>query len=136
MVGKLHKLSSKWKFELDCYGILDNFKNQEIVLEELLKGLISKELISEEMDGTLRITKKGIEYVSKNKLVSESPYPRRLENLRSCYPQAYKPWTTEEEKQLTELFDESKSVGEISKLIGRQSGGIRSRLRKIGLIKD
>ena len=60
LVGKLHKLSSKWKFELDCYGILDNFKNQEIVLEELLKGLISKELISEEMDGTLRITKKAL----------------------------------------------------------------------------
>src|SRR3989338_8179211 len=86
LVGKLHKLSSKWKFELDCYGIFDNFKNQEIVLEELLKGLINKELISEEIDGTLRITKKGIEYVSENKLVSEAPYPSRLENLRSCYP--------------------------------------------------
>ena len=136
LVGKLHRLSSKWKFELDCYGIFDNFKNQEIVLEELLKGLINKELISEEIDGTLRITKKGIEYVSENKLVSESSYPRRLEDLRSCYSQAYKPWTAEEEKQLTELFGKSKSVSEISKLTGRQSGGIRSRLRKLGLIKD
>ncbi|KAF0138158.1 MAG: hypothetical protein FD122_3858, partial [Stygiobacter sp.] len=90
----------------------------------------------EEIDGTLRITKKGIEYVSENKLASESFYHRRLENLRSCYPQAYKPWTTEEEKQLTELFGKSKSVSEISKLTGRQSGGIRSRLRKLGLIKD
>ncbi len=62
LVGKLHKLSSKWKFELDCYGILDSLKNQDIVLEELLKGLIDKGLISEEIDGTLRITKKGIKY--------------------------------------------------------------------------
>src|SRR3989344_5817980 len=69
LVGKLHKLSSKWKFELDCYGILDNFKNQEIVLEELLKGLINKELISEEIDGTLRITKKGIKYLLDNQSI-------------------------------------------------------------------
>ena len=47
-----------------------------------------------------------------------------------------KPLETKEEKQLTELFGKSKSVSEISKLTGRQSGGIRSRLRKLGLIKD
>ncbi|MEK6984107.1 MAG: ATP-dependent DNA helicase RecQ [Nanoarchaeota archaeon] len=136
LIGNLHKSSSKWKFVLDCYGILDNFKNQEIVLEELLKGLINKELISEEMDGTLRITKKGIKYVSENELVLELPYHKKLENLRLYYPQAYKPWTTEEEKQLTELFGNSKSVSEISKIMCRKAGGIKSRLRKIGLIKD
>jgi len=68
LVGNLHKWSSKWKFKLDCYEILDNFKNQEVVLEEILKGLISKELISEEIDGTLRITRKGIKHVLENKV--------------------------------------------------------------------
>ncbi len=66
LIGKLHPSSSKWKFELNCYGILSKFQNQEIVLEEIFKGLINKELVSEEIDGTLRITKKGIGYVLEN----------------------------------------------------------------------
>jgi len=64
LVGNLHKWSSGRKFRLDCYGILDNFKNQDIILEEILKGLIDKELISEEIDGTLRITKRGLNYLN------------------------------------------------------------------------
>lgn len=56
--------------------------------------------------------------------------------MKLNYPQAYEPWTTEEEKKLTELFGESKPVSEISKLMGRKSGGIKSRLKKLGLIKD
>ena len=71
LVGNLHKWSSKWKFNLDCYGILDNFKNQEVVLDEILKSLIEKELISEEMDSSLRITKKGIRHISEGESVSE-----------------------------------------------------------------
>mgnify|MGYP001599760010 CR=1 FL=1 len=73
LVGKLHKLSSNWKFDLNCYGILDNFKNQEVVLEEILKGLIDKEMMSEEIDGTLRITKKGIKYFLDNQSISDTP---------------------------------------------------------------
>lgn len=310
LTGSLHRLSNKWKFDLDCYGILNNFKNKEVVLEEVLKGLIDKELLNEEIDGTLRITRKGIKYfldrksiikaspisinhpttpileekndseeipnntipdsgspldivheilnifpedhngiqmdienLLKNKFgfsvsreyetfthrrgfidlvakrenyiigieidriipkyksieklnkinptisfivlrskINENQYPKlrrrinslkppyivislyhkkillqdvinfkesdklldaplstyhqRLEKLKLNYPQAYKSWTTEEEKQLTELFGKSKSVSEISKLMGRQSGGIKSRLRKLHLIKD
>ena len=58
LIGDLHLFSSKWKFELNCYGVLNKFKNKKVVLEEILKGLINKELLNEEMDGTLRITKK------------------------------------------------------------------------------
>ena len=72
LVGNLHRSSAKWKLDLDCYGILDNFKNQEGVLEEILKGLINKELLSEEIDGVLRITKKGVKYILDDQSISET----------------------------------------------------------------
>jgi len=73
LVGNLHRSNSKWKFELDCYGILDNFKNQETVLEEILKSLIDKEFLNEEMDGTLRITRKGIKHLLDNQSTLKTP---------------------------------------------------------------
>ena len=72
LAGNLHRLSSKWKFDLDCYGIMDNFKNREVVLEEVLKSLIDKELLNEEIDGTLRITKKGIKYILDNQPIAKT----------------------------------------------------------------
>ena len=162
LVGKLHKLSSKWKFELDCYGILDNFKNQEIVLEELLKGLIDKELISEEIDGALRITKKGINYLcdnlqekraevkSKKEIPIDLPvgvertqikdrfksnYHEKLEKTKEKYPNAYEPWTSEADEKIKQLYNQGKSNSELSKIFQRRSGAIRSRLKKIGLIE-
>lgn len=154
LVGKLHKWSSKWKFELDCYGILDNFKNQEIVLEELLRGLINKGLISEEIDGTLRITKKGIIYLGGNiKEKIESPnlsvelkrkqikditkinYHERLEKIKEKYPNAYEPWTSEADEEIKRLHLQGKSNSELSKIFQRQSSAIRSHLKKLGLIK-
>ena len=72
LVGNLHRSSAKWKLDLDCYGILDNFKNQEVVLEEILKGLLNKEMMGEEVDGTLRITKKGIKYILDDQSISET----------------------------------------------------------------
>lgn len=64
LVGTLHRLSSIWKFNLGCYGALYTFKDQQFILEEIIEGLINKELISEEMDGTLRITKKGLNHLN------------------------------------------------------------------------
>lgn len=64
LIGTLHRSSSAWKFKLGCYGILDTFKDQPSILEEILEGLINKELISEEMDGTLRITKIGLTHLN------------------------------------------------------------------------
>src|SRR3989338_5371128 len=67
---------------------------------------------------------------------SEKDYYKRLETVKIDYPQAYEPWIIEEEKRLIQLFSETKTISEISKLMGRQPGGIKSRLKKLGLIKD
>lgn len=57
-----------------------------------------------------------------------------LEALRANHPQAYRAWTADEEAQLKKMFDRGKQMKEMTEKLGRQPGGIRSRLKKLGLI--
>jgi len=59
----------------------------------------------------------------------------RLHEVRRKYPQAYARWTPEDEARLRELFAEDMSPEAIAARMGRQVGGVRSRLRKLGLIQ-
>jgi hypothetical protein len=45
-------------------------------------------------------------------------------------PNAGKPWTKEEDKQLLERFDANTSIAELARLHQRTSGGIQARLVK------
>ena len=58
-----------------------------------------------------------------------------LEEKRSLHPRAYAPWTPEEEQRLIEMHTAGASVDRISAAIQRQPGGVRSRLRKLGLLQ-
>ena len=79
----------------------------------------------------------SIVHITSNKYGGQGQdYHQRLKNLKLKYPRAYEPWSNEEEKQLIEFFGKNKSVSEISKLMYRQLGGIKSRLKKLGLIKE
>ncbi|WP_083964368.1 DNA helicase RecQ [Shimazuella kribbensis] len=71
-----------------------------------------------------------LELLQQHKPKSTSP----LAEIQKTHPKAYKPWTKEEEEQLRSLFDNGQSVTEIAQTLGRQTGGIRSRLEKLGLI--
>lgn len=57
-----------------------------------------------------------------------------VEEIRHDHPRAYEKWSTEEDAQLTELFRSGKSVQEITAILHRQSGAIRSRLAKLNLV--
>lgn len=58
----------------------------------------------------------------------------RMAMTQSMHPQAYAKWTFEEEERLKRLYQEGKGVKEIAFLMNRNEGGIRSRLRKLGLM--
>jgi len=63
----------------------------------------------------------------------------KIENLtqvRRDYPRAFMPMTTEEEEQLVQLFHQGMSLAEIAKVLKRKRGAIRTRLKKLGLIRD
>ena len=65
---------------------------------------------------------------------SKEQQPSCIVETRIKHPNAYKPWTSSDDEQLTRLFHEGKSIQELCSIFGRQRGGIRSRLRKFGLI--
>lgn len=57
----------------------------------------------------------------------------RHPDTMSQYPRTYVAWTSDEENLLRQYSQEGMSVAEISRRLGRSPGGIRSKLRKLGL---
>ncbi len=58
-----------------------------------------------------------------------------VEEIQKTHPLAYEPWTQEEEIKLMVGFKAGLKVPELAKEHGRKVGGIRSRLKKIGLLE-
>ena len=66
---------------------------------------------------------------------SSKPSDAYIAKLRETHPMAFQPWTKEEEELLIALFNENKSIPDISAAMKRQEGAITSRLKKLGLIQ-
>lgn len=62
-----------------------------------------------------------------------SPYGERLIQIRQQYPNAYTPWTPEDDATLTEMYRGEVTVKKIAGKLARQPGAIRSRLKHLGL---
>jgi hypothetical protein len=59
-----------------------------------------------------------------------------IDAIRTRYPAAYAHWTPEEEQRLLDEYDRGRTVNELADLLGRQPGGIRSRLQRLGRLED
>lgn len=60
----------------------------------------------------------------------------KLDHIREKHAKAYAKWDETQEKELTKLFHAGEKISAIAKKMGRQTGGIRSRLAKLGLIDE
>jgi hypothetical protein len=58
----------------------------------------------------------------------------RLDEIRRAHPNAYLPWTQEQEELLAARHAEGATVAELAEELGRQPGGIEARLEKLELI--
>ena len=58
-----------------------------------------------------------------------------LEDIRKVHAKAYMPWTKEEEDRLNKYFRDGIKVSAIAQKLERNTGAIRSRLEKMGLIE-
>jgi hypothetical protein len=61
---------------------------------------------------------------------------RRIEETRKTFPNAYRSWSQEEEDRLAELYRGGMGRDVLVKELGRQPGGIETRLRTLGLLDD
>ncbi|MEU1176721.1 hypothetical protein ABZ464_03555 [Streptomyces sp. NPDC005820] len=56
------------------------------------------------------------------------------EVIRKQHPNAYQPWSPEDDKRLLALYrDGSRDLNDLGQMFGRQPSAIRSRLAKLGL---
>lgn len=62
---------------------------------------------------------------------SEKTYS--VDDIRQEHPRAYEKWDATQDEQLRQLFRAGKSVPEITQVLQRQTGAIRSRLAKLNL---
>ncbi|MFI6567035.1 hypothetical protein [Streptomyces sp. NPDC050534] len=64
----------------------------------------------------------------------ERPKAYTVEEKRMVHPNAYAPWSTEEEQLLAERCTQGASLADLSREFGRNQGGIASRLIKIDAV--
>lgn len=74
--------------------------------------------------------------IEKEKKTEDPQKENRLEKIREKHQNAYKKWTDEEEQKVIEEYKKGNSIKEIAKISGRQVGGIKARLVKVGLIEE
>lgn len=66
-----------------------------------------------------------------NQLISRKDYS--ISTFREDYPNAYQPWTSEDDDKLELLWCEGKRVKELSEIFGRNRGAVQSRIKKLEL---
>lgn len=121
------------------FGVLNKFRIKRILkfMDELISTgymRIDNE-VSKYHRPILILTSLAEEHIKMNKDVPLSTYHQRLKKIKTKYPHAYELWGSEDITQLIQLFGENKPINEIANLMGRQRGGIRSKLKKLNLIK-
>lgn len=66
---------------------------------------------------------------------ADRPKTYDVEKIRQKYPRAYVKWSREEDEKLKNEYASGQQIGELAKKFQRQSGAIRSRLQKLGLME-
>ncbi len=59
----------------------------------------------------------------------------KLDKLRQKYPNAYRPWSREDDDKLSVMFKDGEKVSALVKEFGRQKGSINARLIRLGLVE-
>jgi len=77
-----------------------------------------------------------INHIKLEDLTQKKSYQDRMDELRKKYPRAYEKWESEEEDKLIRLFNQGTPIRDIAKVLERQNGAIKARLKRLGLIDE
>lgn len=67
---------------------------------------------------------------AKAKKVNSVAWAEKLAKMREAYPNAYRPWQTDDDTWLKQEFQNGLGIKEMSQKLGRHEGSIRMRLQK------
>ena len=77
-------------------------------------------------------------YIEKKQGSAEKPQQKKsfsVNSIREKHKNAYRPWSKEEDTDVTARFEKGQKTKVIAEALGRQPGAIRARLLKLGLIE-
>jgi len=78
----------------------------------------------------------GSKTKNSTKVGGNSAYILKLAKLREKHPNAYRPWTLEQDQALELEFKKNSKIKNLIKIFGRQPGSIKARLIKLGLLNE
>jgi len=64
------------------------------------------------------------------KVTANTGWAEKIEKMRETYPNAYRPWQTDDDVLLKQEFQNGASIQELSRKLGRHEGSITMRLQK------
>ncbi|MFA6177822.1 MAG: PIF1 family DEAD/DEAH box helicase [Candidatus Paceibacterota bacterium] len=75
--------------------------------------------------------------IGKEKMKGASSTARldAFSEIREKHPNAYRPWSKEQDEELKKLFTSGAKIIDLMKSFGRKRGGITARLEKLGLVE-
>ena len=113
------------------------FPEETIYQIWLTKPLTITDLANIKGVGEVKLEKYGNDIIAiVNKYLELSPNKNIVINrCKDKNDSTGQKWTVEEEKQLLEEFSQGMKISEIAKLHSRNPGGIRARLKKLGVIE-
>ncbi|MBI3306015.1 AAA family ATPase [Candidatus Nomurabacteria bacterium] len=111
-----------------------DFKNKSAEAEQVFSKIPENDLKKMHEDFVLACGGK-IKKEPKNSGQEGAPYsarPNAFAEIREKHPNAYRPWSKEQDEELGKLFIDGASISDLMQKFGRKRGGITARLEKLG----
>ena len=105
-----------------------------VILDMLSQGKFAGEI----MEADPNLTADDIKLAATEALIlnkNTQTREERVAKIQERYPRAYERWSLEEETRISALFNEGKSMREISSSVQRQPNAVKSRLERLGVIR-
>lgn len=137
------KLNQFWHDLFPGY-VLYKIKEEDLEKEneDLLKDMVSTPLSDKEKEMLIARAKKtgrkllNFDDNTEKMLTRKQGKYKDTSKKRNTNENHGKPWDTQQEKELFDLFSEGKEIKEIAKIFGRTRRAITSRLVKMGLLDE
>lgn len=75
-------------------------------------------------------SKRDLEPKNGSKKAGSTGWREKIEKMRETYPNAYKPWSTQDDDTLKTEFQNGATIKQLSQSLGRHEGSIKMRLQK------
>ncbi len=67
---------------------------------------------------------------------TKKPKGHGFDKIREKHPNAFRPWSKEQDEELKEFFSNGVAIENLSETFGRKAGAIRMRLVKLGVLEE